>query len=93
MGAGFDSELFLSEKSSYGLSQTMGAYVLSVTPGSPADKAGLVAADPNSGRGGDLIVVIDCQDTQNFGGLNSYLVSIPRLAKRSRSRLSGTAER
>ena len=74
IGAGFDSELSLSEESSYGLSQTMGAYVLSVTPGSPADKAGLVAADPNNGRGGDLIVAIDGKNIQNFGDLNSYLV-------------------
>lgn len=74
MGAGFADEISLSEQTQYGLSQTQGAYVLSVTPGSPAARAGLIAANANSGRGGDLIVAIDNQAINNFADLNSYLV-------------------
>ncbi len=74
MGAGFDSEVSLDEESVYGLPQTQGAYVLNVTPNSPADKAGLIAANANTGRGGDLIVAIDGQSIQDFADLNAYLV-------------------
>lgn len=73
MGAGFLDEISLSTQSLYGLSQTQGAYVLSVTPGSPAARAGLIAAS-SSGRGGDLIIAIDNQAINNFADLNSYLV-------------------
>lgn len=74
MGASFDSEVSLDEQSTYGLSQTQGAYVVSVTPGSPAAQAGLVGADQQTGKGGDLVVDIDGQAIQNFADLNSYLV-------------------
>ena len=74
MGAGFDSEVSLDEQSVYGLSQTQGAYVLNVEPDSPAAEAGLIAANPNNGRGGDLIVAIDGQTIQDFADLNAYLV-------------------
>jgi S1-C subfamily serine protease len=76
MGAGFDPEISLEEEAQFGLQQTQGAYVLNVTPGSPADQAGLVAADPNTGRGGDLIIAIDGQPVQNFSDLNSSLVFV-----------------
>jgi 2-alkenal reductase len=75
MGAGFDAEVSLDELPVYGLPQTQGAYVISVTPGSPADEAGLVAANSNTGAGGDLVVAIDGQAINNFGDLNSYLVT------------------
>lgn len=74
MGVGFDDEVSLNEQSIYGLSQTRGAYVLNVTEGSPAETAGLIAANPDSGRGGDLIIDIDGQAIKNFSDLNSYLV-------------------
>jgi 2-alkenal reductase len=74
MGTGFDGEITLDEQSAYGLSQTQGAYVISVTAGSPAAKAGLIAANTQSGRGGDLIIAIDGQSIDNFEDLNSYLV-------------------
>ncbi len=74
LGAGFDGEVSLSEQSAYGLSQTQGAYVISVTAGSPADRAGLVPAQSSSGRGGDLVVAIDDQAIADFSDLNSYLV-------------------
>jgi 2-alkenal reductase len=74
MGAGFDPEISLDEEAQFGLRQTQGAYVLNVTPGSPAEQAGLVAANPNTGRDGDLIIALDGQLVQNFSDLNSYLV-------------------
>jgi 2-alkenal reductase len=74
MGASFDQEVSLSEQSAYGVVQTQGAYVVGVTQGSPADRAGLVAADPQTGRGGDLIVDIDGQPIGDFSDLNGYLV-------------------
>jgi S1-C subfamily serine protease len=74
MGASFDSEISLGEQTVYGVPQTQGAYVISVTPGGPADRAGLIAADPRTGEGGDLIVEIDGQPIVDFSDLNSYLV-------------------
>jgi 2-alkenal reductase len=74
MGAAFDSEVSLDDLAVYGLEQTQGAYVLSVTAGSPADDAGLVAANPETGRGGDLIIAIDGQPVNDFADMNAYLV-------------------
>ena len=75
MGAAFDNEVSLDEQATFGLSQTQGAYVLSVTSNSPAAKAGLIAANTRTGQGGDLIIAIDGQSIGNFEDLNSYLVS------------------
>jgi 2-alkenal reductase len=74
MGVGFDEVVSLDEMEVYGLSQTQGAYVLSVTPDSPADEAGLIGASPNTGRGGDLVVAIDSRVVNDFSDLNGYLV-------------------
>ncbi len=74
LGASFDSEVSLDEQELYGLSQTTGAYLLSLAPGGPASESGLVGADPNTGRGGDLIIAIDGQPIRNFEALNQYLV-------------------
>ena len=74
LGAGFDSEVSLDDLEIYGLTQTEGAYVLNVEPDSPAAGAGLMAANPNTGQGGDLIVAIDGQSIQDFADLNAYLV-------------------
>ncbi|RME84349.1 MAG: PDZ domain-containing protein [Caldilineae bacterium] len=74
MGAAFAEEISLSEQKLFALPQTQGAYVLSITPGGPADRAGVIAADPNTGRGGDLIIAIDGQPIRNFSDLNTYLV-------------------
>ena len=74
LGVSFADEISLSDQATFGLPQTQGAYILSIAPGGPADRAGLIAADPNSGRGGDLIVKIDDRPIDNFSDLNSYLV-------------------
>jgi 2-alkenal reductase len=81
MGATFDDQITLDEQSVYGVSQTQGAYVVGVTSGSPADKAGLVAANSQTGRGGDLIVDIDGHPISNFSDLNSYLVFHTRVGQ------------
>jgi 2-alkenal reductase len=74
LGVAFDSEISLDEQEIYGLSQTAGAYVISVTDDGPADNAGLIAANSNTGRDGDLIIAIDEKPINNFADLNSYLV-------------------
>ena len=74
MGAAFEDEISLDEQSIFGLSQTAGAYVVSVTEDSPADRAGLRAASSTTGRGGDLIIAIDGKSINDFGDLNGYLV-------------------
>lgn len=74
MGAGFANEISLANQTTFGLSQTQGAYVLNVTPGSPAARAGLAAANATTGRGGDLIIAIDGQPINDFTDMNSYLV-------------------
>jgi len=74
LGISFADEISLSEQTALDLPQTQGAYVLGVASGSPADRAGIIAADPNSGRGGDLIVQIDSQPIIDFSDLNGYLV-------------------
>ena len=56
------------------MSQTAGAYVISVSADGPAAQAGLRAADPQTGQGGDLIVALDGRSIGNFADLNSYLV-------------------
>ncbi len=74
VGASFDSEVSLDEQSTYGVPQTQGAYVVSVTSGGPADRAGLMGANQQTGRGGDLVVDIDGQAINDFADLNGYLV-------------------
>lgn len=74
IGAGFDDQITLEERTIFDLPQTWGAYVVSVSPESPAEEAGLIPADPRTARGGDLIVKIDDQEIKDFSDLNSYLV-------------------
>jgi 2-alkenal reductase len=73
LGAAFDGELSLEDMTTYGIDRTQGAYVVSVVAGGPADQAGIQAADPNTGRGGDLIVALDGVPINDFSDLNSYL--------------------
>ncbi len=56
-----------------------GTYITCVTPGGPADKAGIIGAGPCDATGlnpgGDLILAIDGQPVHSFNDLLSYLVS------------------
>lgn len=73
MGVSFDGEITLEEQDIYGLPQIQGAYVVSVTSGGPGALAGLIAADPSTGRGGDLIIALDERPINSFADLNSFL--------------------
>lgn len=73
MGVAFDGEITLEEQARYGLSQIQGAYVVNVTSGSPGAAAGLIAANPNTGQGGDLIIALDDWPVNSFNDLNTYL--------------------
>jgi 2-alkenal reductase len=73
MGLVFLGEINLDTIEQLGLPR-LGAYVLSVGEGSPAEVAGIHAADPASGLGGDLIIALNGQPIRNFGDLNSFLV-------------------
>jgi 2-alkenal reductase len=74
MGVSFDGEITLNDMEVYGVPQTRGAYVIMVTPDSPAADAGLVGVDPQTGRGGDLITAINGESIDTFADLNGYLV-------------------
>lgn len=75
MGIGSpQGEIDLNMMEALDLPQTTGAYVTNVVPDSPADRAGLRAAD-ETGRGGDLLVAIDGKVLIDFGDLISYLVA------------------
>jgi S1-C subfamily serine protease len=56
-----------------------GTYITCVTPGGPADKAGIIGAGPCDATGlnpgGDVILSIDGQPVHSFNDLLSYLVS------------------
>jgi 2-alkenal reductase len=78
LGIEFRSDLSLDQIQALGLQNYIGAYVASVTPGGPADKAGIQGgnqstSDPNLQAGGDLIIAADGQPIQTFDTLLSYL--------------------
>jgi 2-alkenal reductase len=72
------TDLTLSEWKALGTSQTSGAYVMSVTPGGPAEQAGLKGGtQPTSINGlfsgGDIIVAVDGQPVLVYGDVISYI--------------------
>ncbi|HEX9838623.1 MAG TPA: trypsin-like peptidase domain-containing protein [Anaerolineales bacterium] len=78
LGISSGSDLGLAEIEALGLNTYTGAYVISVTPGGPADQAGIRAGDtptsiPNLNAGGDIIVAFDGQPVDTFDQLLSYL--------------------
>jgi S1-C subfamily serine protease len=63
-----------------GLPRTSGAYVTGVTPGGPADQAGLHSGQlpssiPGFNAGGDLIIAVDGNPVLEFGDLLDYLIN------------------
>lgn len=73
-------DISLIEQEELGLPRATGAYVLTVTPNSPAERAGLIAGTeqtnlPGRTRGGDLIIAIDGQPVLQFSDLLSYIVN------------------
>ena len=75
MGISGLEEIDLQTMDELELPQTKGVYVTSVSAGGPAERAGLRAADTDSGRGGDLITAIDNYELIDFSDLVSYLVA------------------
>lgn len=80
MGVSSLDALSLDEIKALGLKQPTGAYVTSVAPGGPADKAGLVAGSKDVGLtrllgGGDLIIAVDGHPIKVFNDLLSYLIN------------------
>lgn len=80
LGISSYSDLGLFEQEALNLPQTTGAYVNTVTPGGPADKAGLIGGSratefPGLLAGGDLIIAIDHRPIKNFSELLSYLIN------------------
>jgi S1-C subfamily serine protease len=75
MGIGSSGgEIDLDRQEALDLPRASGVYVTSVTPNSPADEAGVVAAPSAEAPGGDLIIGIDDREVQEFTDLISYLV-------------------
>jgi 2-alkenal reductase len=75
MGIGSpQTEINLSMMEELDLPQTTGVYITNVTPDSPADEAGIQAAD-DTGMGGDLLIAIDGHELIDFGDLVGYLVA------------------
>lgn len=73
------SEISLLQQEALRLQQSSGAYVTSVTPDSPADRAGLRGGTApteflNIFSGGDLIIAIDGHPVRTFSDLLSYLI-------------------
>lgn len=80
MGISSKDEFSLDEINALGLKQNTGAYVTVVTPGGPAEKAGLIAGSEDVGLGsllggGDLIIAVDGHPVKVFNDLLSYLVN------------------
>lgn len=67
-------EIDLDRQEQLNLPRASGVYVTSVTPGSPAEEAGVQPAPSAEAPGGDLIVGIDDREVRDFTDLNSYLI-------------------
>jgi S1-C subfamily serine protease len=80
MGIRSVSELNLFQQETLGLSRSTGVYILEVTPGSPADAAGLIAGsqptdNPTLYAGGDMIIAIDGVEVRDFNEMITYLIA------------------
>jgi 2-alkenal reductase len=80
LGVSSSSEMPLAVYEALGITNFKGAYVRNVTPGSPADQAGIKGGDtPTSlegwNAGGDIIIAIDGKQIDNFDQLLSQLVT------------------
>ena len=80
LGISSSSSLTLDAIEALGLGTYTGAYVLEVTPGGPADLAGITAGETPSriqglNSGGDLIIAFDGKPVNTFDELLSYLIT------------------
>jgi 2-alkenal reductase len=75
-----DENMSLSVVNALGLKSFTGAYIIDVTPGGPADKAGIKPGSqptniPGLLGGGDLVTAIDGRPIRTFDELLSYLIT------------------
>jgi len=80
LGISSNSDLGLSEIEALGLNTYTGAYVVSVTPGGPADLAGIKAGTTPTridglNAGGDIIIAFDGKPVNTFDDLLGMLTS------------------
>jgi len=80
LGISSTSDLGLAQIEALGLNTYTGAYVTGVTPGGPADEAGLRAGSQPTNieglqAGGDIITAIDGQPVDTFDEMLSYLTT------------------
>jgi S1-C subfamily serine protease len=73
-------DISLMEQEALGLPRSTGVYITEVTPGSPADRAGLrTGSHPSAISGlmtdGDLIIAIDGHAVRTFSEMLSYLIN------------------
>jgi S1-C subfamily serine protease len=73
-------DISLLEQEALGLPRSTGVYVTEVTPGSPAERAGLRTGSQPSGisglmTDGDLIIAIDSYEVRTFSEMLSYLIN------------------
>jgi len=71
-------EITLIAQETLGLPRSTGVYVTDVAPGSPAERAGILAGDletnlPGVSAGGDLIIAVDGHEVLNFNDLIVYI--------------------
>jgi 2-alkenal reductase len=71
------SEVSLFVQEELDLPQSTGVYILEISPGSPAEKAGLIGAETGDviPKGGDLIIAIDDQQIGDFEDFMGYLLT------------------
>ncbi len=74
LGVSIAPAIDLATQEQLDLPQPNGAYVTTVSPDGPADKAGLIGAGGNNVPGGDLIIAVDGESVNSFEDLISYLV-------------------
>ena len=80
MGISSLPEVTIYTQEVLGLPQTSGVYVLDVTPGSPADEAGIKAGEspsemPGYFGGGDLITAVDGIEVRDFSDMITYILN------------------
>lgn len=80
VGVTSQEDLTLMEREALGIQEMTGAYVLGVSEGSPASKAGLIGGSTvtrisNLLAGGDLIIAVDGRDVRLFSDFLSYIMA------------------
>jgi len=80
VGITSQEDLTLMQREALGISEMTGAYVASVSPNSPAEKAGLIGGSTETKiigllGGGDLIIGVDDRPVRLFSDFLSYIMA------------------